>query len=126
MKVTDAAMTRRVTPVAQFLVWSALVVPIGAWTVHIILIASLAHLSCSHPGLHWVMHASTAALALITIAAMAVAWHYARLPNGEDAGSATASLRFLSHVALIVGAANLLLILVEGSYVVFLPSCARA
>ena len=50
----------------------------------------------------------------------------ARLPDeGEESDSRTANVRFLSRVAIAVGTANLVLIVLEGLYVVFLDPCAR-
>jgi uncharacterized membrane protein SirB2 len=110
----------------QFLAWTAIVVPIAAWTVHIVALASIVQFVCEHPGLEWIMHTLTVVLALVCVGCLALAWRTARLPNGEDAGSTTANLRFLSHVGLAVAAVNLLLIVVEGSYVFFIDPCTRS
>ncbi|MDQ1520058.1 MAG: hypothetical protein QOI55_1131, partial [Actinomycetota bacterium] len=98
----------------QFLAWSVIVVPIGAWTVHMIALASLVRLACEHPGVKWVMHGLTVGLSLVCIGCLLIARRYARLPNGEDAVTTKANLRFLSHVGLAVAASNLLLIALEG------------
>jgi hypothetical protein len=109
----------------QFVAWSVIVVPIAAWTVHMFALASLVQLACEHPGVKWVMHALTVGLSLACIGCLALARRYARLPNGEDAVSTKANLRFLSHVGLAVAAVNLLLIALEGLYVLFLNPCSR-
>jgi predicted MFS family arabinose efflux permease len=103
-----------------------IVAPIAAWTVHMVALASLVQFVCEHPGWEWVMHALTVALALVCVACLAIAWRYARLPNGEDAGSTTANLRFLSHVGLAVAAVNLILIGAEGVVVLFVNACRKS
>jgi hypothetical protein len=110
---------------AQLLAWVTIVVPIGAWTIHIVALASLVELTCEHPSVEWVMHGLTAGLGLACIACIALAWRMARLPNGEEAGSDTANVRFLSHLGLFVAIINLALIAAEGIYVVFIETCAR-
>ena len=110
----------------EVLVWSALTLPIVAWIAHLTSLASLVQLSCTHPRVRAILHVLTVLLSLVTIASMVVALRYVRWPNGEEASSARASIRFLARVALLVGAINLLLILAEGSYVVFFKSCAAA
>jgi uncharacterized membrane protein len=105
-------------------------VPIGAWTIHIVALASIAHYACLHPRVHWVMHALTAALGLVCVVCAVVAWTLARRAgavagDGEEAGDEPASIRFLAYVAVAVALVNLLLIVAEGLYVPFLDACQR-
>ena len=120
----------------QVLAWSAVVVPIAAWTVHIVALASLVDLACDHPRVEWVMHGLTVGLALVCIGCGALAWRYARLPGAEsgserdhehggDSGTTKANLHFLGQLGLAIAAVNLLLIVVEGIYVPFLDSCPK-
>jgi hypothetical protein len=111
---------------AQFVAWATIVVPILAWTVHMVGCAALIEYTCEHPGARWVLHGLTISLALVTIVCIAIAWRSAHLPNGEEAVSTRANLRFLAHMALIVGIANLMLIGAEGLYVLFFSSCAKS
>jgi hypothetical protein len=122
--MSTPSTTTTARPWDQFLAWSVIVVPIAAWTVHMFALASMVQLMCEHPGVEWVMHALTIGLSLVCVGCFALAWRTARIPNGEDAASTTANLRFLSHVGLAVAAVNLLVIALEGVYVVFLDPCA--
>ncbi len=107
----------------QVLGWTAVVVPIAAWTIHIVALASLVDLACDHPGVEWVMHGLTVGLALVCLGCVAIAWRHLRLPNGEDAGTTKANLRFLAQLGVAVAVVNLVLIVVEGVYVPFLDAC---
>jgi hypothetical protein len=130
MTTTDADARPNVPEVreqSQLLPWATIVLSIAAWTVHIVGLAALVQYVCEHPGVEWVMHGMTIGLALVTLLLMLLCIPGARLPDGdEEAGTATANVRFLSRVAIAVGGANLLLIVVEGVYVVFIDPCARA
>jgi hypothetical protein len=107
----------------QVLGWGAVVVPIAAWTVHIVALASLVNLACDHPRVEWVMHGLTALLGLVCIGCLAIARRYMRLPNGGDSGSTHANLHFLGQLGVAIAIVNLILIVVEGIYVPFLDSC---
>jgi hypothetical protein len=109
---------------SQVALWGAVVVPILAWTVHMVALASLVRYTCEHPGARWIMHGLTFSLGFVCVVCIAVAYRFARQPNGEEAVSVKANLRFLSHLAIIVGVANLLLIGAEGVYVLLFNSCA--
>jgi hypothetical protein len=109
----------------QVLGWGAVVVPIAAWTVHIVALASLVNLACEHPRVEWVMHGLTALLGLVCIGCLGIAWRYTRLPNGSDSGSTHANLHFLGQLGVAIAIVNLVLIVVEGIYVPFLDSCPR-
>jgi hypothetical protein len=109
----------------QLLGWGAVVVPIAAWTVHIVALASLVNLACEHPGVEWVMHGLTAGLGLVCVGCAAVARRYLRLPNGSDSHTTHANLHFLGQLGVAIAIVNLVLIVVEGIYVPFLDSCPR-
>jgi hypothetical protein len=111
---------------SQFVAWTAVVLPIAAWTVHMVALASLVELACERPGFEWVMHGLTVGLALVCLACLGIGLRGARLPNGEEAGSTTASIRFLSHVAIAVAIFNFVLIVFEGVYVVAIDACSKA
>jgi len=120
----------RASSAEQVVAWTTLTVPIGAWTIHIVALASIAHYACLHPRVHWVMHALTVALGLVCVVCGAVAWTIARRASAvagddEEAGNEPASIRFLAYVALAVAAVNLLLIGAEGLYVPFLDACQK-
>jgi hypothetical protein len=126
MTTTTASRADAASRLDQVLGWGAVVVPIAAWTVHMVALASLVEFACDHPGAKWVMHGLTIGLGLVCVACLVLAWRHAHLPNGEEAGSTTANLRFLAHLGIAVAAVNLLLIAAEGSYVLFLHTCARS
>ena len=72
------------------------------------------------------MHAVTGVTAVATVAAMALAYGLFRAGGDDDAaGSAAGRLRFFGMLGLLLGAVNLALILLEGSYVELLPRCGR-
>src|SRR5438045_691348 len=114
-------VTRAVT------VWYAVFVgPIGAWTVHLLAVASLVRFVCNDPAWRWAMHLATAVTLAATASAMALSWRLARLGESSDEDQAPARLRFLGRVGLAVGAFNAALILLEEIYVVVFQghSCA--
>jgi hypothetical protein len=112
---------------SQLLAWATIVMSIAAWTVHIVGLAALVQYVCDHPGVEWVMHGMTVGLALVTLALTLLCVPGARLPDGdEEAGTTNANVRFLSRVAVAIGSVNLLLIVVEGVYVVFIDPCVRS
>jgi hypothetical protein len=120
----------------QVLGWGAVVVPIAAWTVHIVALASLVNLACDHPNVEWVMHGLTVGLGLVCIGCALVARRFMRLPgavsgserdheDGGESGSTHANLHFLGQLGFAIAVVNLVLIVVEGIYVPFLDSCPR-
>jgi hypothetical protein len=124
--IEDQPAVTSMTSQVQLGVWIALIGPIAAWTVHLVALASMIQLTCAHPPVKWVLHGLTIGLGLFTIGCMAFAWRTMHLPNGEDAGTTSANIRFLSRVAFLVAAINLLLIFAEGVYIAFLSPCSRA
>ena len=96
--------------------WYAVVAPIAAWVVHLCAEASLVQHTCNSSGTPWPMHAVTGVCIAVTLSAMAVAFRISQTP--------AAPWRFVGLMGVIVGAANLVLILLEGSYVVFIKACA--
>ena len=105
--------------------WYALVAPILLWAVHIVGEAALIPLACEHGSLHWLLHGLTAATAVATAGAMAVSWTFVRTGRDDEAaGTVIGRTRFLGMLGLVIGAANLALILLEGSYVLFIKPCA--
>jgi membrane protein YdbS with pleckstrin-like domain len=105
-------------------VWIAALIGIPAWIAHLTFVAAMVHFTDTHSGWEWTLHAATAITALATIAGMLVCfelWRAAgRSVSDPDTPDVTppALSRFLGFFGLLVGATNLVLILVEGSYVV--------
>ena len=99
---------------------------IAAWLAHLVFASSFVRYTCTTHGVSWVQHLVTAVCVAITLHAMSVAWGL--LVEGraapEDAGTPAGSNHFLGLLGLLFGAANLLLILGEGSYVILIhPAC---
>jgi len=106
--------------------WYAVLGGIAAWTVHLLTLSSIDRLTCNLGGYAWVMHVVTAATAVATVAAMGFSYALFRAGGADDAaGSAAGRLRFFGMLGLLLGAINLALILLEGSYVELLPRCGR-
>jgi hypothetical protein len=102
------------------LVWFALVAGIVAWAAHLIGFASVVALVNEH-GYFWIFYVGNGAAIAITLVA---GWlSYLMATKGDDdesAGTPGGRIRFLGYLGLLVNGVNLLLILLEGSYVFFL------
>ena len=117
-QVGDRGLWRTLT------LWYAVAGGIGAWTIHLLFLSSFVRFSCNVKGTGWVHHAVTAATALMTLVAMAMAWGLLRQGSADEAsGEPGGRTHFLGLLGLAIGGVNLLLILLEGSYVFFLHPC---
>ena len=122
MNATRGALLRYREPT----VWVAALIGIPAWIAHLTFLAVMVPVTDDHPGWEWTLHAATAFTAVVTLAGMAVCfdlWRVAGRRGVADPDTADltppALSRFLAFFGLLVGATNLALILVEGSYVLF-------
>ncbi len=110
-------------------VWYAAFGGVGTWTVHLVFEAAFVHWTYVVHGWEWVLHAATAVCALATLGAMALSWRLRAVADGADESDAgdAGQLRFLGNLGLLVGAINLLLILLEGAYaaVLYQPHALR-
>lgn len=98
------------------MIWFAVLGGIAAWLVHLIATASLVAAACPHHPVLWVVHTVTAITLLVTAAAMTMSW---RLRFAADEPR-----RFLGDLGMLLNATNLALILLEGSFVLFIHPCA--
>jgi hypothetical protein len=127
VKVTSGALIRY----PERVVWTAVLIGVPAWIAHLVYEAAMTEYTSAHPGWRWTLHLATALTALVTLAGMAVCADLVRLANRsepagagfdqaevDDASTATIS-RFLGYLGLLIGVTNLALILMEGSYVIF-------
>ena len=104
-------------------VWYAVLGGIAAWTVHLTFVVSAEHWTHVHPEFGWTLHAATGVCALATIGALFLARRLYIAASGSDPASNddAGQLLFLAQLGLLIGAINLALILLEGSYVLFIP-----
>jgi hypothetical protein len=104
-------------------VWFAVLGGIGAWTVHLLFVASAEHWTFLHAEYRWTLHAATVVCAAVSIVAILLARRLIVVASGGDPSSNddAGQLLFLGHVGVLVGVINLALILLEGSYVLFIP-----
>jgi hypothetical protein len=135
MTVAEVERIERASPLRRAVeVWFAAFGGIGAWTVHLLFVVSAEHWSYLHHEYRWTLHAATVVCAAVTIVALLLARRLyvvasgGNPASGGDPASADASsnddagqLLFLAQLGLLVGAINLALILLEGSYVLFIP-----
>ena len=127
MKVTPGALIRY----PERVVWTAALIGVPAWIAHLVFEAAMTQYTTAHPGWRWTLHLATALTALVTLTGMAVCADLVRLANrsepglagfnrAEDDDASTANIsRFLGYLGLLIGVTNLALILMEGSYVIF-------
>lgn len=107
------------------LLWFAVLAGIVAWLVHLIALASLARWTCNEDGKRWVLDALTVGTAAVTIFAMWLCLGIVRgAQDDEAAGTPAARTRWLGVFGLMMGAINLALILLEGSFAWFISPCA--
>ncbi|MDQ6748400.1 MAG: hypothetical protein M3010_09905 [Candidatus Dormibacteraeota bacterium] len=104
-------------------VWYAVFGGLGAWIVHLVFLLAAEHWTYTHHLWSWTLHAVTVVTVLATVAALLLCWRLLAAARGADASGRddAGQLLFLAQLGLLVGAINLALILLEGSYVLFLP-----
>lgn len=119
MSIADVAKRRGV------LLWSAALVGIAAWMVHITFASGIVDFTCNKTGTLWVVHLATLVTAAITAAGMWICYAVMR-SSGDDEGSGSlaGNHSFAGLFGFITGAFSLALILLEGSYALFLSPCA--
>jgi hypothetical protein len=108
--------------------WGAIIAGPALWLVHLVGTASLPEHTCTSGGGDWAMHALTAATALPTLLAILYCLRVAREapsaePYAEAAATVPARTRFLALFGALTAAISLALILLEGSYVLFIDAC---
>jgi hypothetical protein len=93
---------------------------------HLFFASSFVRYTCNVRGATWGQHVATAVCAAIAAHATWIAYGLYRegRTDPEDAGTAFGANHFIGLVGIIVSAANLLLILAEGSFVALIhPAC---
>ncbi len=104
--------------------WFPLLGGIGAWTVHLIFLASWAPYAC-RTGERWPMHVATGVLASFALVATLLAVRLVRVGRDADTEATTGAgrLRFLGEVAFLISVISLALIVLEGLYAAVVPGC---
>jgi hypothetical protein len=102
------------------LVWFALTAGIAAWIVHLTVFSSIVGFVHEH-GYFWLFYVGNGVAIAVTL--LAGWFSYLMVKSADDdesAGTPAGRIRFLGYVALLSNGINLLLILLEGTYVFFL------
>jgi hypothetical protein len=91
---------------------------VGAWAVHLFALTALARLDQLHPRLDWVLVAITVVTALPCMLVIAFGLAVLRAVHAPEAeGSPMGRTVFLAWMAVVIGAFNLLLIVLEAVFV---------
>ena len=98
------------------MMWWWLFGGIVVWLVHLTATAALAPLTCDSHSVLWVIHAVTVICLLVVAGHTRLSWRL-RLAGGEPR-------EFLADLGVIVNVTNLLLIALEGAFVLFIHPCA--
>jgi hypothetical protein len=103
------------------LLWFALIAGIVAWVAHLLTLASLVQFVHDN-GYFWLFHVANAVCLALARLALYLSWLVYRAGAGADEESPTPEgrMRFLGQVGLASNGINLLLILLEGSYIFFI------
>ncbi len=102
--------------------WIAVCTGIAMWTVHLVAGAALAPNVCNDHAAYDAINVLTVVTALVTVAAMLVCVRMMRYRDTNEL-SGGGHIRFLGVMGLLVNAINLMLILLEGGFVVAIHSC---
>jgi hypothetical protein len=108
------------------LLWALIVVPIGAWIVHLTFSAAFVPFTGDHPEYRWTLYAITVVTGVPVLVAIAVSlWLARRGSDGTVGGGSDADqTELLAVLGLAIGVINLVLIIAEGIVVPFLSSRA--
>ena len=104
-------------PDRGLLVWLALTAGIGAWIIHLTVFAALVTFVHDN-GFFWLFYIGNAVAIAVTLLATWLSWLLVRAGDeAEDAGTPGGRIKFLGLLGLLVNGLNLLLIVLEGSYI---------
>jgi hypothetical protein len=110
----------RAFPDRGFLVWFALTGGIVVWIIHLTAFAAIVTFVHEH-GYFWLFYAGNGVAVVVTILAMALCWAMVRSTDeSEESGSPNGRIQFLGQFGLLINSINLLLIVLEGSYIYFI------
>ncbi len=115
-----ASLRLRAFPDRGFLVWFALTAGIATWLLHLVAFAAVVEYVHDH-GRFWIFYAGNGVAVVVTLIALWLSWLMARSgDDSEEAGTPAGRIRFLGLCGLLINAINLMLILLEGSYIYFI------
>jgi hypothetical protein len=110
----------RAFPDRGFLVWFALSAGIATWIVHLVAFAAIVEFVHDH-GYFWLFYIGNGSALVVTLLALWMSWLMATSTDeSEESGTPTGRIRFLGLSGLLINAINLMLILLEGSYIYFI------
>ena len=110
---------------SPLLLWSAALVGIVAWMVHITFASGIIDFTCNKEGTLWTVHAATVVTGAVTVLGMWICYEVMRKAgDDESSGTLAGNHSFVGVFGVITGAFSLALILLEGSYALFLSPCA--
>jgi hypothetical protein len=110
----------RAFPDRGALVWFALLAGIFAWMTHLVGFAIIVAFVDKH-GYFWLFYLGNAVTIAITLFAGWLCYLMVKAGNDdESAGTPGGRIRFLGYLGLLLNGANLLLILLEGTYIFFI------
>ena len=102
------------------LVWFALTAGIAAWMAHLVGFSIIVAFVHKH-GYFWLFYLGNGVAILITLVAMWLCYRMVQVGEAEESsGTPAGRSRFLGYLGLLANGANLLLILLEGTYIFFL------
>jgi hypothetical protein len=114
------SLRTREFPDRGVLVWFALTASIAAWIVHLTAFAAMVGFVRDN-GYFWIFTVGNGLAVAITLVAGWLSWlMYRAGADDESLGTPEGRIRFLGEMGLLVNGVNLLLILLEGSYVYFI------
>ena len=106
---------------SALVLWLVSLSGIAFWTVHVLVEVSLVPYSRHHHWVVWWMHGFTVLLASLTLGALLLSRRIAtRAPAGEALDSPPGRTAFLGWFGVFNNAANLVLIVLEGTYIALL------
>jgi hypothetical protein len=124
--VSDASAARRSHSIVSavheaFYRWYALLGGIAAWTIHLLVLASIVRLTCNAHKYTSVMHVATAVTLLMTAVAIALSVRVLRAGSSDDTSDTDEGRhRFFGLLGVIIGVFNFALISLEELYVIVL------
>jgi hypothetical protein len=114
------SLRAREFPDRGILVWFALAAGIAVWIVHLAAFAALVEFVHDN-GYFWIFSAGNAIAIAITLVALWLSWlMFHAGSDDEERGTPGGRIRFLGALGLLVNGINLMLIMLEGSYVYFI------